>query len=120
MRISDWSTDVCSSALAGIGAHFLGHRIAQRLADGHLDHPGARRDLGIGDLGVVARAVVHLARAGLDLVPCRAFGRGWRLLGGLLVLGFSFVSLVLRSRVIPPPHPRYLPHLPPLTPPQPL
>jgi hypothetical protein len=27
---------------ARIGAHFLGHRVAQRFADGDLDHLGAR------------------------------------------------------------------------------
>src|SRR3546814_9596489 len=60
MRISDWISDVCSSDLhedAVVGAHFLGHRVAERLADGEFDHRGAFGDRGV--VGARGRSEEH-------------------------------------------------------------
>ena len=47
-----------------VGAHLLGHRVAQRLADGGLDHLGAFGHVGIGDIGAGGR--------GGELARCRS------------------------------------------------
>src|SRR3546814_5864082 len=53
MRISDWSSDVCSSDLAHeehalVAPHLLGHGIAQRLAHGLLHRRAGPLRLGLG------------------------------------------------------------------------
>src|SRR3546814_9902420 len=65
MRISDWSSDVCSSDLIGEDAHVLGH-----IGDSALGDVGRRQR------GDVAAVEPHVALRGLPQAHDGAQGRG--------------------------------------------
>src|SRR3546814_14015539 len=77
MRSSDWSSDVCSSDLAGV--RFLAEEILHDLA--HARHTGHAADehdfvdVGRADAGVLDRLLARLERA-LDAVFYKAFEVG--------------------------------------------
>src|SRR3546814_1226585 len=96
MRISDWSSDVCSSDLAlrhlirtlifgdllthdkdtVVGAHFLGHRVPQRFANGLALELSTFRQPRIGDFGRNSGTFRSLGRLNFSAFRWRFFASG--------------------------------------------
>src|SRR3546814_9618343 len=88
MRISDWSSDVCSSDLGGLGGKLLAvalpaaalqlHGAALEAARTDHELPGQADQIHVGELGagrLVAVVVEHLDAGGLELAVEPVAGR---------------------------------------------
>src|SRR3546814_14805654 len=87
MRISDWSSDVCSSDLLRL-ARIIEGAGNREMADGALDMPRAGADIGVVPVAVAAAAVAqrrrgdeHPLRLGLDRRGARVRGEDGRASG---------------------------------------
>src|SRR3546814_7006212 len=83
MRISDWSSDLCSSDLllthdkdTVVGAHFLGHRVPQRFANGLALELCTFRQPRIGDFGSNRGTFRSLGRLNFSAFRWRFFASG--------------------------------------------